>query len=160
GLSVVRIVNVAGRRRLVLVRALPFFFEEEGELAPWLLGSLGLFLTALVVALLWSMERRSAAIERIVDERTAALTRQEETLRCITEQMAEGVVVADPGGRFVLFNPAAERLLGAGAMQVDPKAWSDAYRLFRADGKTPYPADELPLAIALRGGSADEVDVL
>jgi two-component system sensor histidine kinase/response regulator len=93
--------------------------------------------------------------------RTArALEDQTRLLRSIVNSMGEGLVVADRRGQFVLFNPAAERILGAGALAVSPEEWSREYRLFLPDGSAPFPADQLPLVRALRGESVDAAEIL
>jgi phosphoserine phosphatase RsbU/P len=71
--------------------------------------------------------------------------------------LAEGVVVADATGRFVLFNPAAERLLGMGLREVEVEGWSETYGCFHPDAQTPFPSERLPLARALRGETSTEV---
>jgi PAS domain-containing protein len=76
------------------------------------------------------------------------------------QQIAEGVIVADRDGRFVFWNAAAERIIGKGPLESPPAEWSSAYGLFLLDAVTPYPAEQLPLARAIRGESVREVDVL
>jgi sigma-B regulation protein RsbU (phosphoserine phosphatase) len=44
-------------------------------------------------------------------------------------------------------------------LDVPPDRWSDAYGCFRADGVTPFPAEDLPLARALRGEPAEETEI-
>ena len=80
-------------------------------------------------------------------------------LQEILDSIADGVVVADARGRLVLFNPAAERMLGVGLADVPQAEWTDAYGCFRPDRVTPYPAAELPLARALRGETVAEAEV-
>ena len=43
-----------------------------------------------------------------------------ELFHSILESMGDGIVVADEEGRFLLFNPAAERILGIGFTDVVP----------------------------------------
>lgn len=74
-------------------------------------------------------------------------------LNDLLECVAEGVIAADLQGRFILFNPSAERILGLGLLDVPIAEWTSAYGCFLEDGATPYPADQLPLARALRGES-------
>ena len=93
-------------------------------------------------------------------ESHAALREQTQILRGILDNIGEGVVVADTQGKFVVFNPAAEQLIGLGATDAPPEQWSDRYGLFYPDGKTLYPIDEVPLAKAIRGESCDEVELL
>src|SRR4030095_4953955 len=54
------------------------------------------------------MERKRAAAE---------LSRTNEILQSILSNMGDGVIVADKAGKFILFNPMAERMFGAGALQ-------------------------------------------
>ena len=71
----------------------------------------------------------------------------------------EGVVVADRNGKFTVFNPAAELLLGVGATATGPGEWTETYGVFLPDGVTPFPAEELPLARAIRGESVNDVEI-
>ncbi len=89
-----------------------------------------------------------------------ALREQTQVLRGILDNIGEGVVVADAQGKFVVFNPTAEQLLGLGATDAPPEQWTDRYGLFYPDGKSPYPISEVPLAKAIRGESCDEVELL
>jgi PAS domain S-box-containing protein len=86
--------------------------------------------------------------------------RQSRILRSILDNMAEGVIVADQRGRFVIWNPAAERMVGLGPQAVPPEQWTDVYGCFRIDGKTPYPSEDLPLARAMRGETVDSVELI
>jgi PAS domain S-box-containing protein len=72
-------------------------------------------------------------------------------LRAIFESLAVGVVVCDQQGRLLFFNPEAERILGMGPMNVSPAEWTPTYGCYRPDMRTPFPAEQLPLARALRG---------
>ena len=73
--------------------------------------------------------------------------------------MADGVVVADESERFLVFNPAAERMFGGGATETTSAEWSERYGLYLPDTVTPFPADELPWRRAVRGESARGVEI-
>src|SRR5205823_2403285 len=88
-----------------------------------------------------------------------ALQAQTRTLQMILDNMGDGVVVADENGTFVIFNPTAERILGVGATSARPEGWAETYGVFRPDGVTPFPADELPLTRAIRGEPSDQVEM-
>src|SRR5262249_40865564 len=75
------------------------------------------------------------------------------------DNMGDGVIVADQNGKFLVFNPAAERMFGLGATDTPQEQWSARYGLFLPDMTTPFPPDDLPLARALRGESVDEVEM-
>ena len=70
--------------------------------------------------------------------------------------MGDGVVVSDENGRFILHNPAAERIAGVGGPDLPPEEWSRHYGAFLPDAVTPHPSDQLPLLRAMRGESVDD----
>ena len=72
-------------------------------------------------------------------------------LKLVLDSLVEGVVVADNDGSFVLFNHAAENILGMGSLDLNPEDWTSAYGVFKSDQITPYPAEELPLVRAMHG---------
>ena len=81
------------------------------------------------------------------------LHKQTGILKSVLNNIGEGIVVADMEGKFLIWNPAAEHLVGQGPTTEPMKKWSDHYRVFLPDQVTPYPADQLPLARAIRGES-------
>jgi diguanylate cyclase (GGDEF)-like protein/PAS domain S-box-containing protein len=78
----------------------------------------------------------------------------------VLAQVGEGVVVADVQGRFVIFNPAAQRLVGQGPSDLPPESWPEHYRLFHADGKTLFREEELPMVRAIRGEAVRGVEMV
>jgi PAS domain S-box-containing protein len=99
---------------------------------------------------------RDITEKKLADEETQ---RQKDLLQLILESIADGVVVADSNGKFVLFNAAAEEFLGIGATEAPPDQWSAQYGTYLADGVTPFPSNELPLVRAIRGESVDAIEV-
>ena len=89
----------------------------------------------------------------------AARRQQKETLQSILGSVGEGVIVADENGKFLLFNPAAEQILGMGATDAAPDEWTDRYGLYLPDMVTPYPTHQLPLVRAIRGEVVDGAEV-
>src|SRR3989442_2568689 len=85
--------------------------------------------------------------------------RQKELLQLILGSIADAVVVADANGKFLLFNAAAERIVGIGATDAPPDQWSDRYGSYLPDAVTLYPPNELPLVRAMRGESFDAVEL-
>src|SRR6266849_285143 len=85
--------------------------------------------------------------------------RQKELLQLILGSIADGVVVADANGKFLLFNAAAEQVVGVGATDTTPDQWSDRYGTYLPDTATPYPSNELPLLRAMRGENVDAVEL-
>src|SRR5262249_31258554 len=84
---------------------------------------------------------------------------QKTLLQSIIDNLGEGLVVADPDGKFVLFNPAAEVILGLGHSEKVPDQWTHHYGLFKMDQKTPFPQDEIPLVRAIHGEVCDDVEM-
>src|SRR5262245_21552622 len=87
-----------------------------------------------------------------------ALRRQTGILQAVLDSMADGVAVADEHGKFLLFNPAAERILGFGPMNVTPEQWTEQYGCYLADGMTPCPVEKMPLVRAIRGEEVDDFE--
>jgi PAS domain S-box-containing protein len=88
------------------------------------------------------------------------LFRERGMLRAVLDNMVEGVVMANSVGEFLVFNPAAESILGIRATDGGPEAWTEDYGLFLPDGETAFPTEELPLVRAMHGEHTDEIDIL
>lgn len=89
------------------------------------------------------------------------LQRQSTLLQSVLHSISDAVVVVDEHGQFVLINPAARQILRTDPnVGGDPSHWPEEFGLYRADGVSLYPADELPLIRALRGESVDNVELL
>jgi PAS domain S-box-containing protein len=88
-----------------------------------------------------------------------ALRRQTEILRSILDNMSEGVFVADVDGKLILMNPAAERMIGQPPEPTLATIRSNV-EFYRPDAVTPFGADELPSARALRGEDVDDLEML
>jgi PAS domain S-box-containing protein len=99
---------------------------------------------------------RDITEKKVADEETK---RQKELLQLILGSMGDGVVVADESGKFLLFNRAAEQMLGVGATDTTPEQWTNRYGLFQPDTITPFVPAEAPLARAIRGESVDSIEI-
>ncbi len=87
------------------------------------------------------------------------LENQVQLTNTIFNSMGDGVIAADTSGAFTIFNPSAKKILGIGLIDTTPDKWSESYGFFFPDRVTPFPADELPLACALKGRASDEVEM-
>lgn len=81
------------------------------------------------------------------------------TLRPVLDSLSEGVAVADANGVLLVFNRAAERILGIGTVPAPRGSWPELYGLHLPDRVTPYPAHELPLSRAVRGEVVRGVEI-
>jgi PAS domain S-box-containing protein len=95
-----------------------------------------------------------------LQRQTDALEQQTSLFLSLLDSISDGVVMANERGRLLIFNREAERILGAGLTDSTPDQWSSVYGLYLPDGLTLYPAQDLPLARAIRGESVDDAEVL
>jgi CheY-like chemotaxis protein len=84
-------------------------------------------------------------------------TAQATVLRSVLETVAEGVVVTDAAGEFLLWNRAAEAILGTGSAHVPARDWPRQFGLLFSDSMLPVPAAEAPLVRALAGHVVDGI---
>jgi PAS domain S-box-containing protein len=102
------------------------------------------------------LESASAALSR----RSRELQEKTEILQCVLDGMADGVVAADRSGKVLVFNPAAERLLGDDNIGR-PTAGSEHYSFHSPNADRRCLAeDEIPLTRALSGESFADSEVL
>jgi PAS domain S-box-containing protein len=80
-----------------------------------------------------------------------ALQGQTMMLQSVLDSMSEGLVVADQDGKFIIWNPAAEKIVGLGAADVPSEEWTKHYGVFLPDTVTPFPSEQNPLSRALHG---------
>ena len=67
----------------------------------------------------------------------------------------KGLVAADEQGKFILWNPAAEKIVGLGSADLPPEEWSAHYGVYLPDTVTPVPPGETPLERAVRGEASN-----
>jgi PAS domain S-box-containing protein len=91
-------------------------------------------------------------------EQEAAASRRALASQIILANLGDGVAVADENGKFILWNPAAEKIMGQDAKGGGISEWSKTYGIFLPDQTTPYPSNDLPMAKALRGEATDNVE--
>src|SRR6267378_130344 len=134
------------------------------------LGMLFFLVVTRAIAKIYEGHQKTAdavlALTRALEERDRKLEASEQNLRsetriqkAILHSIGEGVVVADASGRFLVYNPAAKDILGVDHKEAAIEKWPEHFGLFLPDTVTPYPPDDLPLARALRGEAADDVEV-
>jgi PAS domain S-box-containing protein len=82
-----------------------------------------------------------------------------EILTATITSMADAVLVVDQDRRVIVANPAAKRLFGDRS-DVGSEDWAASYQQLLADGSTPFPATDTPLARAVRGESVDNLEIV
>ena len=93
------------------------------------------------------------------DQGSSSRDEQLNLLTSMLASMGDAIIVADKNGKFLVFNPAAERMFGRGAIETDAREWPLHYGLFLPDKVTPFPPDQLPLTRAIRGEEVNNVEV-
>ena len=111
------------------------------------------------------ISQRKRAAEIVADQQEAlarseaAYRQQTKILRSVLDSMGDGVMVTDASGKVVLLNSAAEQLTESGAPNTPLSEWSERFGIYRPGTASLYPADELPLARAMRGETADGIEL-
>ena len=70
---------------------------------------------------------------------------------CLIESIDAAAVVADESGNIVLWNAAAERILGRAPFAPLSENWPLRYGLFRDDRITPLALEQVPICKAIKG---------
>ena len=83
------------------------------------------------------------------------LAKHNHVLQSMLDNMGDGVTVVDETGKFLVFNPAAKRIIGMGPTDGTPREWSEGYGTYLPDQTTLCPSEQLPLARAMRGEEVD-----
>ena len=120
-------------------------------------------------------------LERLVEQRTAELSqannllhleiaerqqaevtlqKEQEMLKVLLDNVQAGIVACDADGILTLFNQAAREFHGLPEQPLPPDQWGERYDLYKPDGKTRMPKDEIPLFRALQGETIDNVEMV
>ncbi len=150
---------------LILAPATFAWLAAAGERVGLFEASIGvsLFVVSTIVFFTTLIWWNANSLNQIDAERTRAqqeLNRKGAILKSVLNSMGDGVVVADRDGRFLIFNPVAERILGLGAIDVPPAEWTSQYGLFSPESGEPLKVDEIPLYRAIRGESTNQKELL
>ncbi|MET0321494.1 MAG: PAS domain-containing protein, partial [Duganella sp.] len=110
--------------------------------------------TEALAATLADKSRSEEAVRTMLEERIALEQAREEDralLSTILDAIDVGVVACDADGTLTLFNRMSREVHGMDHDAVRARDWAPHFSLFRLDGKTPLPPDEVPLRRALAG---------
>jgi PAS domain S-box-containing protein len=124
----------------------------------------GLLMAGLVALMAWLVQqvgtrsRLAQAAGRAAAEEEARAN-ESRTFQFL-EALPVGVFITAPDGRPYLVNREAERILGQGAVtDVTAEQLAETYGVFVAGTDQPYPTENMPIALAMRGQSAHVGDL-
>jgi len=80
-------------------------------------------------------------------------------LESAIHDLSDGFMISDRDGGILCFNAAAQRILGLERLDVGPDDRTRVYGCHLPDTVTPFPAERLPLARALRGEVVTDVEI-
>ncbi|MFQ5802855.1 MAG: PAS domain S-box protein [Candidatus Methylomirabilales bacterium] len=80
-------------------------------------------------------------------------------LQSIVDAIEVGIGVVDRKGRLLLSNRAWAEVVGIGATDARFREWPKTYGLYRPDGETLFPSKNMPVSLAIRGETCDEVEM-
>jgi PAS domain S-box-containing protein len=101
--------------------------------------------------------RKSLEDERDLAEKE--LKESENRLELILENIGEGVVVSDASQRVLLYNQMAGEILKPKNLENFVN-WSAQFNIYFPDGKSVFPAQNLPIIRALRGEAVSELELM
>jgi PAS domain S-box-containing protein len=84
-----------------------------------------------------------------------ALLTQTMLLQTVLDSLGDGLIVVDNAGRLLIWNAAVENLIGEPPTKLALNQWPEALGLYEPVECKPYPAEQLPMARALRGESCE-----
>src|SRR5215510_13219159 len=87
------------------------------------------------------------------------LAQVNEILESVLSNIGDAVIVAGRDEKFLIFNPAAQRMFGEGAIDTTSADWPRRHGLYLPDKVTLFPSDQTPLARAIRGEETNRVEM-
>ncbi len=85
---------------------------------------------------------------------------QSSFLAAVLASVEDAIVACDANGKLTFFNHAASRLHGGPDGSLPPEKWASQYRLYRADGATLLPKQEISLYRALGGEHVTDAEMV
>lgn len=105
------------------------------------------------------LQQLNQELEQRVSQRTEEVQQQTQLLRTILNSMGDSVLVVNTDGDVILYNLAAENLIGANQPILTPEQWETLWDIYLPDDTTPCPPESRPLARARRGETLNQLEV-
>ncbi|MBD2028043.1 GAF domain-containing protein [Leptolyngbya sp. FACHB-711] len=109
------------------------------------------------------LSQTNEQLQREITERQQAqlaLEKEREVLRVLLDTVQAGIVACNAEGVLTLFNQAAREFHGLPEEPLPPDQWAVRYNLYRPDGKTLLPRNEIPLFRAVQGETIHNAEMV
>jgi PAS domain S-box-containing protein len=156
GFETARLIRMQRRSRATPIIFITADTTDLSVEEAYAIGAVDLLAKPLVPAVLKAKVAFFVELHRSRQELQAAERRAVEDrafLAAVLEAIEDGVVACGADGVLTLFNRATREFHGKSAQAVSPDEWAGRYDLYRADGKTRMPKEEIPLFRAFSGES-------
>lgn len=105
--------------------------------------------------MLENIEKRDNEVAKSKEQ----LDEQNTLLQSVIQNMGDGLVVSDENGKFIIWNPASEKIIGIGLLDIPEEKWANTYGIFWPDTKILMETEDLALVKALRGENVDDMEM-
>lgn len=105
--------------------------------------------------MLENIEKRDNEVAKSKEQ----LDEQNTLLQSVIQNMGDGLVVSDEKGKFLIWNPASEKIIGIGLLDIPEERWANTYGVFWPDTKISMKTEDLPLVKALHGEDVDDMEL-
>jgi PAS domain S-box-containing protein len=103
------------------------------------------------------MDNKPCAVVALID--ITERKNSEMRIAMVLENLDEGVILANADQKILLSNRLADEILGGRDVYYSSD-WTDRYDIFYPDGKTLFPAQNLPIEKGLRGETVHDLEIV
>ena len=154
GFETARLIRMQRRSRATPIIFITADTTDLSVEEAYAIGAVDLLAKPLVPAVLQAKVAFFVELHRSRQELQAAERRAVQDgdfLAAVLEAIEDGVVACGADGTLTLFNRATREFHGIVAQPLSPDEWAKRYDLYRIDGKTRMPKEEIPLFRAFSG---------
>lgn len=157
GFETARLVRRQARSAATPIIFVTAFDESDGFIEEaYTLGAVDFLVKPVVPAVLKAKVAFFVELYRGRDD----LRAQRAFLAAVLEAVEDGIVACDADGALTLFNRAALEFHGKPQEPLLPDRWAAHYGLYRPNGRTPLPLEEIPLFRALCGERVRDAEMV
>ncbi|MGL5807712.1 MAG: PAS domain S-box protein, partial [Xenococcaceae cyanobacterium] len=153
----IHLLQADGNYRPFLLSARPSSIGMGGEEVQWVLTGIETRnFSPLKCGTNYASRQPLESSDRDTEEN---LVKEEEFIKSLLANLADGIVACDARGELILFNRSAEEFHGIPQASISQEQWANYFDLYYADGKTPMQTEDIPLFLAWQGESVSDVEM-